>query len=141
MLVDELLYLAKLKLVKLAILAVDPAAARARGGAAAAAAAASPQDVLSAWKLLNGSDAKARAAALELLEALMTPAVRRCALALLDGTADRLAAVDGDGGGGGGTGGASAGAAAGESALLRLCLLYTSPSPRDRTRSRMPSSA
>ena len=24
---------------------------------------------------------------------------------------------------------------------LRLCLLYTSPSPRDRTRSRMPSSA
>ena len=26
-------------------------------------------------------------------------------------------------------------------ALLLLCLLYTSPSPRDRTRSRMPSSA
>ena len=26
-------------------------------------------------------------------------------------------------------------------ALLRFCLLYTSPSPRDRTRSRMPSSA
>ena len=26
-------------------------------------------------------------------------------------------------------------------ALLQLCLLYTSPSPRDRTRSRMPSSA
>ena len=25
--------------------------------------------------------------------------------------------------------------------LLQLCLLYTSPSPRDRTRSRMPSSA
>ena len=25
--------------------------------------------------------------------------------------------------------------------LLDLCLLYTSPSPRDRTRSRMPSSA
>ena len=25
--------------------------------------------------------------------------------------------------------------------LRRLCLLYTSPSPRDRTRSRMPSSA
>src|SRR5665811_984896 len=25
--------------------------------------------------------------------------------------------------------------------LLRYCLLYTSPSPRDRTRSRMPSSA
>ena len=25
--------------------------------------------------------------------------------------------------------------------LLKLCLLYTSPSPRDRTRSRMPSSA
>ena len=25
--------------------------------------------------------------------------------------------------------------------LLYLCLLYTSPSPRDRTRSRMPSSA
>ena len=25
--------------------------------------------------------------------------------------------------------------------LLRTCLLYTSPSPRDRTRSRMPSSA
>ena len=28
-----------------------------------------------------------------------------------------------------------------ESDLLRNCLLYTSPSPRDRTRSRMPSSA
>ena len=27
------------------------------------------------------------------------------------------------------------------SALYWLCLLYTSPSPRDRTRSRMPSSA
>ena len=26
-------------------------------------------------------------------------------------------------------------------ALVRICLLYTSPSPRDRTRSRMPSSA
>ena len=26
-------------------------------------------------------------------------------------------------------------------ALVRVCLLYTSPSPRDRTRSRMPSSA
>ena len=25
--------------------------------------------------------------------------------------------------------------------VLRTCLLYTSPSPRDRTRSRMPSSA
>ena len=25
--------------------------------------------------------------------------------------------------------------------FLRTCLLYTSPSPRDRTRSRMPSSA
>ena len=25
--------------------------------------------------------------------------------------------------------------------LIYLCLLYTSPSPRDRTRSRMPSSA
>ena len=28
-----------------------------------------------------------------------------------------------------------------EASLRRLCLLYTSPSPRDRTRSRMPSSA
>ena len=28
-----------------------------------------------------------------------------------------------------------------EIALAILCLLYTSPSPRDRTRSRMPSSA
>ena len=28
-----------------------------------------------------------------------------------------------------------------EHLLLGLCLLYTSPSPRDRTRSRMPSSA
>ena len=27
------------------------------------------------------------------------------------------------------------------SGLLIICLLYTSPSPRDRTRSRMPSSA
>ena len=27
------------------------------------------------------------------------------------------------------------------SACLQTCLLYTSPSPRDRTRSRMPSSA
>ena len=29
----------------------------------------------------------------------------------------------------------------GQTALFTLCLLYTSPSPRDRTRSRMPSSA
>ena len=29
----------------------------------------------------------------------------------------------------------------GTMALITLCLLYTSPSPRDRTRSRMPSSA
>ena len=28
-----------------------------------------------------------------------------------------------------------------EQQLYKLCLLYTSPSPRDRTRSRMPSSA
>ena len=28
-----------------------------------------------------------------------------------------------------------------ESEVYNLCLLYTSPSPRDRTRSRMPSSA
>ena len=28
-----------------------------------------------------------------------------------------------------------------KAARLRYCLLYTSPSPRDRTRSRMPSSA
>ena len=27
------------------------------------------------------------------------------------------------------------------SAAVKVCLLYTSPSPRDRTRSRMPSSA
>ena len=33
------------------------------------------------------------------------------------------------------------GAANGFGSLARLCLLYTSPSPRDRTRSRMPSSA
>ena len=29
----------------------------------------------------------------------------------------------------------------GENTLIGICLLYTSPSPRDRTRSRMPSSA
>ena len=29
----------------------------------------------------------------------------------------------------------------GKTTLFRICLLYTSPSPRDRTRSRMPSSA
>ena len=29
----------------------------------------------------------------------------------------------------------------GKTTLLNICLLYTSPSPRDRTRSRMPSSA
>ena len=28
-----------------------------------------------------------------------------------------------------------------EDGILNICLLYTSPSPRDRTRSRMPSSA
>ena len=28
-----------------------------------------------------------------------------------------------------------------QSKVLNICLLYTSPSPRDRTRSRMPSSA
>ena len=33
------------------------------------------------------------------------------------------------------------GAAVEEGAQAYLCLLYTSPSPRDRTRSRMPSSA
>ena len=32
-------------------------------------------------------------------------------------------------------------AAAGAADLILCCLLYTSPSPRDRTRSRMPSSA
>ena len=35
----------------------------------------------------------------------------------------------------------AAGAADGPAAYVRACLLYTSPSPRDRTRSRMPSSA
>ena len=29
----------------------------------------------------------------------------------------------------------------GASTRIKICLLYTSPSPRDRTRSRMPSSA
>ena len=29
----------------------------------------------------------------------------------------------------------------GKDGLVHICLLYTSPSPRDRTRSRMPSSA
>ena len=29
----------------------------------------------------------------------------------------------------------------GDGSILSTCLLYTSPSPRDRTRSRMPSSA
>ena len=29
----------------------------------------------------------------------------------------------------------------GNASLIKTCLLYTSPSPRDRTRSRMPSSA
>ena len=38
-----------------------------------------------------------------------------------------------------GTGGEEAALFAGD--LFRICLLYTSPSPRDRTRSRMPSSA
>eukprot|EP00657_Telonema_sp_P-1_P012727 TRINITY_DN9477_c0_g1_i1.p1 TRINITY_DN9477_c0_g1~~TRINITY_DN9477_c0_g1_i1.p1 ORF type:complete len:100 (+),score=34.28 TRINITY_DN9477_c0_g1_i1:112-411(+) len=33
------------------------------------------------------------------------------------------------------------GALSSERDQLKLCLLYTSPSPRDRTRSRMPSSA
>ena len=33
------------------------------------------------------------------------------------------------------------GASTGQSPLNNICLLYTSPSPRDRTRSRMPSSA
>ena len=32
-------------------------------------------------------------------------------------------------------------AVAADSELVKACLLYTSPSPRDRTRSRMPSSA
>jgi len=36
---------------------------------------------------------------------------------------------------------ATAVASARETALTKACLLYTSPSPRDRTRSRMPSSA
>jgi len=29
----------------------------------------------------------------------------------------------------------------GDKVVIKTCLLYTSPSPRDRTRSRMPSSA
>ena len=33
------------------------------------------------------------------------------------------------------------GSSSSEKARLKVCLLYTSPSPRDRTRSRMPSSA
>ena len=41
-----------------------------------------------------------------------------------------------------GAGGSGLRAAVGLSeAGLKTCLLYTSPSPRDRTRSRMPSSA
>ena len=36
---------------------------------------------------------------------------------------------------------AGVGVALGAAALYEVCLLYTSPSPRDRTRSRMPSSA
>ena len=36
---------------------------------------------------------------------------------------------------------ANANLASGQVELLARCLLYTSPSPRDRTRSRMPSSA
>ena len=54
-----------------------------------------------------------------------------------DATVDADEAVCGaadDGGAAGGGGAAGAAGAAG-------CLLYTSPSPRDRTRSRMPSSA
>ena len=35
----------------------------------------------------------------------------------------------------------AAGSAGSYGALVHICLLYTSPSPRDRTRSRMPSSA
>ena len=42
---------------------------------------------------------------------------------------------------GGSTINARLGDAAGQSMTLQGCLLYTSPSPRDRTRSRMPSSA
>ena len=37
--------------------------------------------------------------------------------------------------------GASQGGAGASQAAFGACLLYTSPSPRDRTRSRMPSSA
>ena len=36
---------------------------------------------------------------------------------------------------------AEAGPSQGFDVILKGCLLYTSPSPRDRTRSRMPSSA
>ena len=35
----------------------------------------------------------------------------------------------------------SSGDAEAAAAMVKACLLYTSPSPRDRTRSRMPSSA
>ena len=37
--------------------------------------------------------------------------------------------------------GSSSAAAVDEAGMSKGCLLYTSPSPRDRTRSRMPSSA
>ena len=43
--------------------------------------------------------------------------------------------------GSGGGGGGSSTTVSGIDAEFKPCLLYTSPSPRDRTRSRMPSSA
>ena len=66
--------------------------------------------------------------------------------------AEKLAALGCSGGGGGGGQATKAvvgvlcgvvllGAIAGLAVLYKRCLLYTSPSPRDRTRSRMPSSA
>ena len=70
-----------------------------------------------------------------------------------DGNAIYYAVVGGGGGAGytprnpantsgtGGVGGGAPGSPAGDGVSPTACLLYTSPSPRDRTRSRMPSSA
>ena len=70
----------------------------------------------------------------------------RSAIRLATG-GDLITAGGGGGGGidnycaGGGGGSSGAGAVARNNPDAKGCLLYTSPSPRDRTRSRMPSSA
>ena len=71
----------------------------------------------------------------------MGSAVVVAAMACYGDGGDAAPAPGGDGGAAAARGGGGGGKAAAARYSGGGCLLYTSPSPRDRTRSRMPSSA